>query len=231
MFIQTDMLQQQNSNRNNLLADLQDNLSNRCEEHSQTGRKHLSQRHVFPTAHSSESSAEWLNYQRAAPASFVVEALANPITMIRQSGKLIEAVRSDIDNDSVLMSSAVSWPTELNVRHTWKRILHIVNPVWCTLNTPVWRNTSKCKRIWFRYGLWKNDPSCNNDGNGEKKKKKWNFRTQRSSNWWLRQRTRTAMWHWTKWNRQPGTNWEGYTKAGHQHLLAGSISYTHGQSG
>lgn len=74
--------------------------------YSQTGWNHLSQQHVFLTAHSSERSAERLRYRHAAPVSFVVQALANPIRMIRQSGKLIDVVKSDTDDDSLLMPLA-----------------------------------------------------------------------------------------------------------------------------
>lgn len=50
------------------------------------GWKHLSQPLVSLTAPSSESGAEPLSYELTAPPSFVVEARANPITMIRKSG-------------------------------------------------------------------------------------------------------------------------------------------------
>lgn len=67
--------------------------------------------HLFLTALSSESSTEWLSHQHAAPASFVKEALANPIRMIRQSGKLIDVVKSETDDYSFnTFTLHVSWP-------------------------------------------------------------------------------------------------------------------------
>lgn len=71
--------------------------------HSQTRWLHRSQQHLFVPATSSESTALQLSSQSTAPASFVAEALGNPITTIRQSGKLTDTSKSDYDHDFVVM--------------------------------------------------------------------------------------------------------------------------------
>lgn len=78
-------------------------FSHSANRYSQTGWLHQSQQHLFLPTTSSESTALQLSFQRTAPASFAVEALGNPITMIRQMDKLIDTKISNNNHDFLLI--------------------------------------------------------------------------------------------------------------------------------
>lgn len=91
-------IQIRDNSQKTLQCKLKHNISNQCEM-TETGWNPLSEQHMFLTALSSESSTEGLSHQHA-PASFVKEALVNPIRMIRQSGKLIDTIKPGTDDYS-----------------------------------------------------------------------------------------------------------------------------------
>lgn len=84
-----------------------------AKRYSQTGWRHSSRQPASPPAPSSESvdwTTERLSYRHTAPLPFVLQALANPIRTIRQSGKIDG--RSQVTATMTLSFSwAVSWST------------------------------------------------------------------------------------------------------------------------
>lgn len=114
--------------------------------HKQVGGIYLDSLHPRQRLHL-RVSTERLSCRHTAPLSFVLQALANPITVIRQSGKIDG--RSQVWHwPRLSLLAGLFHDPCYSIEATSRGKLHLVNTVWCGLKPAV---IPKCQGFLFYF--------------------------------------------------------------------------------